>query len=83
MKVNGIVRKIDRLGRIVIPIEIRNIMGICEGDFLEILQSNNGLMVRKYNEGCIFCGEKTNGKELVEYRGIKICEKCRNGVVKV
>ena len=54
MKSSGIVRKLDPLGRIVIPKEIRKVLGIGEGDSLEIAKVDNEIVVRKYSKGCIF-----------------------------
>lgn len=79
MKSSGIVRKLDPLGRIVIPKEIRKVLGIGEGDSLEISKVDNEIVVRKYSKGCIFCG---NDKEVVEFNGVLVCEGCRNALVK-
>ena len=54
MKSSGIVRKLDPLGRIVIPKEIRKVLGVGEGDSLEIAKVDNEIVVRKYSKGCIF-----------------------------
>lgn len=61
MKATGIVRRIDDLGRIVIPKEIRRAMGICEGDPLEIFTEDNIIIFSKYNE--INEEEEVNTKE--------------------
>ncbi|POO88702.1 AbrB family transcriptional regulator, partial [Clostridium sp. 2-1] len=56
MKSSGIVRNLDNLGRVVIPKEIRKVLGINEGDPIEIAKVNNDIVLRKYSKGCIFCG---------------------------
>lgn len=77
MKVSGIVRKLDNLGRIVIPKEIRSVMGINEGDSLEMAQVNNEIVVRKYNRGCIFCG---SGKDVIEFNKALVCKECKRAL---
>ena len=78
MKVSGIVRKVDPLGRIVIPKEIREVMGINEGDSLEIVKDNNQIILKKYNKGCIFCGED-NG--VIDFKGFLVCEECKRALI--
>jgi transcriptional pleiotropic regulator of transition state genes len=56
MQNNGIVRKVDELGRIVLPIEVRRIMGIAERDSLVISMNENEIEIRKYEPICLFCG---------------------------
>ena len=70
MKSSGIVRKLDRLGRIVIPAEIRKVLGIGEGDSLEIAKNDNEIVLRKYSKGCVFCGSDIN---VVEFSGTLVC----------
>lgn len=78
MKNTGIVRRIDGLGRIVIPKELRDTIGAPEGTPMEIFTEDNGLIViKKYEPACVFCGE-TNG--VIEYKGKKICEKCQGKI---
>ena len=69
MKSTGIVRPIDKLGRIVIPRELRNSLNISEGDPMEIFTSNDKIVLRKYQPSDIFTGETEN---LIEYMGKKI-----------
>lgn len=73
MKATGILRKIDRLGRIVIPMEIRNKLEIAENDPLEIHVEGSSIVLRKYEPDCTFCGSSRN---VVEYKGKNVCEKC-------
>ena len=74
MKASGIIRNVDPLGRVVIPKEIRKVMGINEGDPMEIVQVNNDIVLRKYSKGCIFCG---SDNEAVEFNGVLVCSECR------
>jgi transcriptional pleiotropic regulator of transition state genes len=69
MKSTGIVRKVDELGRIVLPSELRNTLSIKEKDSLEIFIEDRKIILRKYEPCCIFTG---NMEELVEYKGKKI-----------
>ena len=73
MKSTGIIRRIDELGRVVLPIELRRHLGITEQDALEIYVDKDTLILRKYEPVCIFCGDATN---LLEYKGKKICLTC-------
>ena len=73
MKSTGIVRKLDNLGRIVIPIELRNALNIEVKDSLEIFTEDDQVILRKYVPGCIFCGET---KDTTLFRGKRICAKC-------
>ena len=56
MKATGIVRPIDNLGRIVLPIELRRIMNLNEKDLLEIFVEEDRIVLEKYQRTCIFCG---------------------------
>lgn len=74
MKATGIVRNVDNLGRIVLPIELRRTLDINIKDSLEIFVSNDGeILLKKYAPACIICGESEN---LVEYKGKRICREC-------
>ena len=73
MKSTGIVRKIDELGRIVLPIEMRNRLEIGPGVGVEIFFEDSSIILRKYAPSCVFCGE-TEG--LIEYKGRKVCRHC-------
>lgn len=77
MKASGIIRNVDPLGRVVIPKEIRKVLGINEGDPIEIVKVNNDIVLRKYIKGCIFCG---SDKEAVEFNGAVVCEGCRKAL---
>lgn len=73
MKATGIVRKVDELGRIVLPIELRRTLNIEVRDPIEIFVDEETILLKKYTPACIICGESDN---LVEYRGKKICRSC-------
>ena len=73
MKSTGVVRKLDELGRIVIPIELRRTMGIAIKDTLEIFVDGDQIILKKYHPCCIFCNEAEN---VVPYKGKLICQQC-------
>ncbi|MDI6605311.1 MAG: AbrB/MazE/SpoVT family DNA-binding domain-containing protein [Thermoanaerobacteraceae bacterium] len=73
LKSTGIVRKVDELGRVVIPIELRRTLGIAERDSLEIYVDGEQIVLKKYAPACIFCG---NAEDVVNYKGKNICKKC-------
>ena len=73
MKSTGIVRKVDELGRIVLPSELRKSLGIEIKDSLEIYVSGDSIILKKYLPACIFCGE---ANEVTVFKGKYICSKC-------
>lgn len=73
MKSTGIARKIDELGRIVLPIELRRTLDLAEKDTLEIYVDGNQIMLKKYQPACLFC-DGTDG--LLNYKEKKVCAKC-------
>ena len=73
MKSTGIIRKVDELGRVVIPIEIRNQFNIVEKDPIEIYVDGNSIILKKFEPNCIFCGSP---KDLFTYNDKLICEEC-------
>ena len=73
MKSTGIIRRVDELGRVVIPIELRNKFGIAEKDPIEIYVEGSTIVLKKYEPNCVFCG---NTKNLIEHKGKLVCEKC-------
>ncbi len=73
MKSTGIIRRMDELGRVVIPIEIRNQFNIAEKDPIEIYVDGSTIVLKKFEQSCIFCG---NTKNLVEYQDKLICKEC-------
>lgn len=77
MKSTGIVRKVDELGRIVLPIELRRTLDIGEKDALEIYVDGDTILLKKYAPSCVFCND-TNG--IVSYKGKNICGVCMRGL---
>ena len=75
MKSTGIIRKIDELGRFVIPMEMRNKLDISSNDSLEIYVEGSTIMLKKYQPDCLFCG---SSKNVTPYKGKNVCEKCLN-----
>ena len=75
MKSTGIVRKVDELGRIVLPVELRRTLNIAERDALEIYVDDDRIILKKYEPSCIFCG---NSKDVVSFKGKNICPACLN-----
>lgn len=73
MKSTGIVRKVDELGRIVLPIELRRTLDISERDALEIYVDGASIILKKYQPACIFCDD---AKDVVSYKGKNICSNC-------
>ena len=73
MKSSGIIRKVDELGRIVLPIELSRTLDIAERDELEIYMEQDRIILQKYEPSCIFCA---SSRDLVRYRGKNICQEC-------
>ena len=73
MKSTGIVRKVDELGRIVLPIELRRTLDIAVKDALEIYVDEGTIILKKYEPSCIFCG---NSKDVISFKGKNISPKC-------
>ena len=73
MKSTGIVRKVDELGRIVLPIELRRTLDIAERDEVEIDLDDDKVILKKYEPSCIFCGSSCG---LVTYHGRNVCMEC-------
>jgi transcriptional pleiotropic regulator of transition state genes len=73
MKSTGIVRKVDELGRVVIPIELRRTLQIDEKDALEIYVDGERIILKKYEPACIFCG---NADGVRVFKEKNICSEC-------
>lgn len=73
MKSTGIVRELDGLGRVVLPMELRNTMMIEKGTPLEIYVEGDNIILHKYEPSCLFCG---SSDELVSYQERKVCKAC-------
>ena len=77
MKSTGVVRKIDELGRIVLPSELRRVFGIREGDELEISVNGEQIILQKRTDVCLFCAAE---QPTVEFKGRKVCSNCAQEV---
>lgn len=75
MKSTGIVRKVDDLGRVVLPIELRRSLSIDERDPLEIHVEGDQIILRKHTATCVFCNSDVG---ISEFKGKTICAHCRN-----
>ena len=73
MKSTGIVRKVDELGRVVLPKELRNTLDIAQRDPLEIYVEGDNIILKKYEPACIFCGD---AKDVISFMDKKICKNC-------
>lgn len=76
----GSARKLDNLGRIVIPKEIRRNLFIKNKDYLEFLTEDNKIYIKKYIQGCVLCHDITDS---VEYNGRKVCKNCIDKLNKI
>ncbi len=74
MKSTGIVRKVDELGRIVLPIELRRTLDINEKDSIEIFVEGNRVILQKYQPACMFCG---SAEHVFLFMGRNVCHQCR------
>ncbi|MBQ8140756.1 MAG: AbrB/MazE/SpoVT family DNA-binding domain-containing protein [Clostridia bacterium] len=73
MKSTGIVRKVDELGRIVLPKEIRTVMDINEKDAIEIFTTSDQIILQKYHPACVFCN---NADNVIYFSGKRVCASC-------
>ena len=80
MKATGIVRKVDELGRIVLPIELRRTLNIDIRDPLEIYVDGESIMLKKYQPACIFCD---SAKDITIFKGKNICATCLRELGKI
>ncbi len=80
MKASGMIRKVDELGRIVLPVELRRGLGIEDKDALEIFVDEDRIILKKYESTCIFCG---NPQPAGEFKGKRICEACMKALKKI
>ena len=79
MKSTGIIRKVDELGRIVLPIELRRVLDIAEKDELEIYTEGDRIVLKKHQTSCVFCG---SAKALTVFKEKHICEQCARGITR-
>lgn len=73
MKSTGIIRRVDDLGRIVLPIELRRKLDIAERDELEIYMEKDRIILQKFDPACVFCG---SSRGLISYRRKNVCSEC-------
>lgn len=73
MKATGIVRRIDNLGRVVLPIELRRIFDLNREDPVEIYVQDDCIILKKYQKSCIFCDNHENVKD---FKGKNVCKNC-------
>jgi transcriptional pleiotropic regulator of transition state genes len=78
MKATGIVRKVDELGRIVLPIELRRTLGIEEKEPLEIFVDGERVILQKYQPACLFCG---NADDAIYFKEKIMCKRCIEEVI--
>lgn len=74
MKSTGIARRVDELGRIVLPIELRKTLGLKVGNALEVYVDGDRIVLRKYEPSCIFCGNYQ--EKMIHHRGKTVCPDC-------
>jgi len=78
----GVVRRVDDLGRVVIPKEIRRTLSITEDDAVEIFVDSEGeIILRKYQPGCLFCGGMEHLRK--HANGKAVCLNCINSLIEV
>ncbi len=75
MKSTGIVRKVDELGRIVLPIELRRTYDLAVKDAVEIYTEDDKIILKKFQRTCIFCGSQ---EQVVEFKDKSVCAECMN-----
>ena len=80
MKATGIVRPVDPLGRVVIPVELRRTLNIKTDDSLEVYVDGDFIMLKKYEPACIFCG---NAKDVENIHGKNVCRNCLDELKKL
>jgi AbrB family transcriptional regulator, transcriptional pleiotropic regulator of transition state genes len=70
---SGVTRKVDQLGRVVLPVELRRTLGLREGDLVEVALEGARILLTKVEARCIFCG---SGIDLREFAGKRVCVSC-------
>ncbi len=73
MTSSGVTRKVDQLGRVVLPVELRRTLGLREGDLVEVMLEGTRILLTKVEARCIFCG---SAAELREFAGKRVCAGC-------
>ncbi len=77
MKSTGIVRPVDGLGRVVLPIELRRLMDIDKDSALEVYVDKDSIILKKYQPACVFCG---GADDVQQFQGRNICRACRKAI---
>jgi transcriptional pleiotropic regulator of transition state genes len=78
MKATGIVRKVDELGRVVLPKELRDVLDIKIKDPVEFYSEGEFILIRKYNPGCLICGGMGGVKR---FKDRNICQNCIDSLI--
>lgn len=73
MKSTGIVRRVDELGRVVLPIELRRTLEIAVRDEMEIYVDGDSIVLKKHQPACVFCG---GNKDLRMLEDKGVCSDC-------
>lgn len=73
MKSTGIVRRVDEVGRIVLPIELRSVLGIDNRGLVEIFTEDEKIIIKKYHPACVFCGKT---EDVISYKDKQVCRSC-------
>jgi transcriptional pleiotropic regulator of transition state genes len=79
MKSAGLPRRIDHLGRIVIPAELRRLLGINEGDYIHFSAEDGRVILEKLEERCTFCGSTS---DLSQFRSKLVCSGCKGEIAR-
>lgn len=77
MKATGFIKKIDELGRIVIPKDIRKVLGVNNLDSLQFFLDGDSVVLKRFGEHCEFCG---NDEDLISFKGKFICKDCKKSI---
>lgn len=80
MKATGIIRRVDEVGRIVLPIELRSVLGIDNRESVEIFTEDDKIILKKYQPSCVFCGESN---DVITYKGKSVCPACIAEIAKL
>lgn len=72
-KNSPVFRQLDKLGRVTLPMELRQHLQLSPGDRIDISLDGQTILLQKHSSGCLFCGETRN---IVEYRGLSVCSSC-------
>lgn len=78
MKSTGIVRRLDSVGRLVLPIELRKTLNLDNNDAVEIFTEGESIILKKFQRSCVFCQDP---EDLIEFKGKCICPNCYKTIV--